>query len=50
MKGGPNDGTGAIDKTLFQEAVELYYDMAGWDETGIPKPSKLTELEIEVGL
>ena len=47
MNTGPNDGTGAIDSTQFRKAVELYYDMAGWDETGFPKPSKLTELEID---
>jgi aldehyde:ferredoxin oxidoreductase len=48
MQGGPNDGTGAIKKTQFDEAVKHFYEMAGWDQHGIPTKSKLEELEIEV--
>ena len=46
MNGGPNDGSGAIDRDTFREAIAHYYEMAGWDSQGVPKPDKLAELEI----
>jgi len=30
-----------IDKDEFKEALELFYDMSGWDEDGYPRKSKL---------
>ena len=37
-----------IDKQEFKNALELYYQMAGWDvETGFPTKAKLMELELE---
>jgi aldehyde:ferredoxin oxidoreductase len=46
MRGGPNDGSGAIDGSAFAAAVETYYEMAGWDSVGKPRESKLAELEL----
>ncbi|MCD6520017.1 MAG: hypothetical protein J7M05_08860, partial [Anaerolineae bacterium] len=28
-------------------ARELYYQMAGWDENGVPTPGKLAELGLD---
>lgn len=36
----------AIDPQEFQQAIQLYYQMAGWDETGIPTQGKLAELDL----
>lgn len=37
----------SMDKTVFNKAVDLYYEMMGWDVgTGIPKESRLYELNI----
>ncbi len=37
-----------IDREEFAKALQLYYQMAGWDtETGAPTQSKLIELELE---
>ncbi len=35
-----------IDKQAFNEAIDLLYDMMGWDEEGIPRKSKLIELDV----
>ena len=34
----------AIDREAFQQALKLYYKMAGWDENGVPTEAKLVEL------
>ncbi len=34
----------AIDRHQFDHALRLYYQMAGWDEQGVPTPAKLAEL------
>ena len=34
----------ALDRDEFRRARQLYYQMAGWDETGTPIPGKLAEL------
>jgi aldehyde:ferredoxin oxidoreductase len=45
FKGGPLDGKGAIDRASFAQALELYYDMAGWTgPEANPGPGKLAEL------
>jgi len=36
----------AVDAEALQKAKLLYYDMMGWDEKGVPKRSKLEELDI----
>jgi len=43
--GGPLDGKGAIDRDRFDQALALYYDMAGWTGPGAnPSAGKLAEL------
>lgn len=34
----------ALDREEFARALQLYYQMAGWDEQGVPGPAKLAEL------
>lgn len=47
LEGGTLRGT-KIDKTLFSEAVETYYEMMGWDkQTGVPKKGKLAEMDLD---
>lgn len=46
MVGGSTDGK-KIDIEDFQNAVKVVYDIAGWDENGKLKKSKLTELSID---
>ena len=36
----------AVDPEALQKAKILYYDMMGWTEGGVPKQSKLEELDI----
>lgn len=36
-----------IDREEFKAALDLYYEMMGWDEGGIPRYGKLAELGIE---
>jgi aldehyde:ferredoxin oxidoreductase len=36
-----------MDRTVFKKAMELYYEMMGWDlETGAPREARLYELNI----
>jgi aldehyde:ferredoxin oxidoreductase len=37
----------AIDREEFANALRLYYQMAGWDEHGVPTPAKLAELGLD---
>jgi aldehyde:ferredoxin oxidoreductase len=47
LKGtGPTSGT-AIDPKEFDEALDLYYQIMGWTEDGIPTRAKLIDLGIE---
>ncbi len=34
----------AIDRDEFARALQLYYQMAGWDQQGVPTPARLAEL------
>ena len=43
---GPESGK-SISRSEFEEAVTSYYSMMGWSESGIPRCSKLRELDIE---
>ena len=44
---GPLEGV-AIDETQFEQALDTYYGMVGWDKkTGVPTLEKLQELGIE---
>jgi aldehyde:ferredoxin oxidoreductase len=45
LTGGATDGI-AVDREEFEKAKKLYYQMAGWDENGVPTRSKLVELDI----
>jgi aldehyde:ferredoxin oxidoreductase len=36
-----------IDKDEFKQMKQMYYQMAGWDETGYPTKAKLAELGLE---
>jgi len=46
LAGGPTDGV-AVGEEELQQALEIYYGMAGWDvATGIPTEGKLEELGI----
>lgn len=46
MPDGPLKGR-AIDPEAFQNAIELYYEMSGWDTNGKPLKGKLIELGLE---
>ncbi len=37
----------AIDKEEFNQALQTYYAMQGWDENGVPTKAKLAELDLE---
>ena len=46
LAGGPTDGV-AVGEEELQQALQIYYGMAGWDvATGIPTEGKLEELGI----
>ena len=46
MPTGPLKGQ-SIDPKEFQDAVDLYYEISGWDKDGIPRQSKLIDLNLE---
>ena len=46
MPRGPLQGT-KIDEQEFRHAVELFYELSGWDPRGRPTFGKLVELNIE---
>ena len=46
LKGGATDGV-SVDKEEFLAARDLYYQMAGCDENGVPTPGKLADLGLE---
>ncbi len=43
---GPSKGT-ALNPEEFRQAINLYYDISGWDENGQPTHGKLVELGLE---
>ena len=44
---GPHEGS-QLDNAQMQQALDLYYDMMGWDkESGAPTPAKLYELGLD---
>jgi aldehyde:ferredoxin oxidoreductase len=45
LQGGPTDGM-AVTREEMAFALRLYYQMAGWDETGRPTRAKLEELAL----
>lgn len=36
-----------LDRQAFQEAIEAYYEMMGWDERGVPRPATLYDHHLE---
>ena len=38
----------ALDRDAFDRALQFYYQMAGWDEHGVPTPAKLAELGLAI--
>jgi aldehyde:ferredoxin oxidoreductase len=43
----PTDGPlKGLDRERFAEARKTYYRLMGWDESGVPTPSRLAELQI----
>lgn len=46
MPGGPIQGK-KIDEQEFRRAVELFYELSGWDQRGRPTLGKLVELNLE---
>ena len=49
LQNGKLEGQG-IDREEFQNAMQLYYQMAGWDGSGVPLPGKLAELDLSEAL
>jgi aldehyde:ferredoxin oxidoreductase len=44
LEGGLLKGR-ALDRNEFETALDMYYDMMGWNrKTGVPRPGKLVEL------
>lgn len=46
MPDGPMKGK-KLDPVEFRKAIDLYYEMSGWDKQGVPTPGKLAELNLE---
>ena len=46
LPSGPYKGK-AADRTSVRDGVHKYYEEAGWDKNGIPKPETLNKLELE---
>jgi len=42
---GPRKGQ-KVDKDKLREAIDLYYEMAGWNKDGVPTKGKLAELDL----
>ncbi|MFW6116092.1 MAG: aldehyde ferredoxin oxidoreductase family protein [bacterium] len=45
LENGPLAGH-AVDRDEFAQALQLYYQMVGWDEEGVPTAAKLHELGV----
>jgi aldehyde:ferredoxin oxidoreductase len=46
MPAGPLAGR-EIDERELRKAIDLYYEMSGWDKNGVPTRGKLVDLELE---
>ncbi len=46
LKGGASDGW-VIEAPEVENAITLYYEMAGWDKEGVPTRAKLAELGLQ---
>lgn len=45
LENGKLEGV-SVDKDEFERLLTLYYDMAGWDNEGVPTAGKLAELDL----
>ena len=36
-----------IDELQFRKAMDLYYEISGWDKNGVPTRGKLVDLELD---
>ncbi len=45
LESGPLKGT-KLSKDVYGEAIAAYYQVMGWDETGVPTKAKLEELDV----
>jgi aldehyde:ferredoxin oxidoreductase len=36
-----------IDEQEFRKAIDLYYEVCGWDAKGVPGHAKLVDLDLE---
>jgi len=45
LEGGVSDGK-YVDREIYRHAVKQFYQMAGWDENGVPLEGKLKELDL----
>ncbi len=43
---GPNSGK-ALNRDEFEAAIDLYYQLRGWTEDGVPTPAKMIDLGLE---
>jgi aldehyde:ferredoxin oxidoreductase len=46
LVGGPTEGE-YLQEDLFEHALDIYYQMAGWDGYGNPTPDTLEEIGLE---
>ena len=37
----------SVDPARLKEAQKIYYQMLGWDESGVPTQARLVELDLE---
>ncbi len=46
LPSGPYKGK-TLDRKKFEESRREYFEAAGWDETGVPKPEILRRLDLD---
>ena len=46
IDGGIKKGV-RLDRERFQQMIQVYYEMMGWDAQGVPRPATLYEYELE---
>jgi aldehyde:ferredoxin oxidoreductase len=42
----PSTGASPLDREKFDSLLSMYYEIKGWDDKGLPTPSKLEELDL----
>ena len=46
IQGGAKAGA-KLDRKSFRSVLDLYYEMMGWDEQGVPRPGTLYDHHLE---